>query len=55
MLKALEIVVPYLPAKILYFMNSKTQAFLHSCAKATTFDEVKTHLLAWDDDLHELC
>ena len=37
-LKALEVVVPYLPAKILYFMNSKTQAFLCSCAEATSFD-----------------
>ena len=45
-LKALEVVIQYLLAKILYYMNSKTQAFLRSCAEAASFKEVKSHLLA---------
>ena len=45
-LKALEIVVQHLLAKILYYMNSKMQAFLHLYTKATTFEDIKNHLLA---------
>ena len=44
-LKALEIAIEYLPTKILYYLHSKTQAFLHSCIEVASFDKVQFYLL----------
>ena len=46
--------VSKLPAKILYSIYSKFQAFLQSCMEATIYKDIKFQYLLWDEDLINL-
>jgi len=46
--------VPNLLVKILYFIHIKFQAFLRSCAKASTYKDIKFNCLDWNEDLVNL-
>ena len=53
-LVSLNRVDPNLSAKILYYIHTRFQAFLHSYSEAVEFRDVNFHYLDWDQDLTNL-
>lgn len=53
-LESYSLVLDCLPAKILYYLHSRTQAFLRSYAEAPVFGDAKFYFIDWEEDLTEL-